>query len=224
MITLLLAATAAGLELPACSRLAPEPQGFHARGFGYVAEVFPPKSRHNASARPVVHFFSVNYAGHDWRVDAQRRWTATLPHESMPQAALVSMEGHVVTLDDYHQAGAVHALAIIDRGGRFVRSYALEELLEPAALALVPQSDCGRLWREGARFFFTGPANPTLYVLLSSQRVLQVALSTGELRRGGVSDYPELAEILSRSHPNEEAEIRALSLRFSSLSDFVPKN
>ena len=88
----------------------------------------------------------------------------------------------------------------------------------------MPQSDCGRLWREGARFFFTGPASPTLHVLRSSQRVLQVSLSTGELRRGGVSDYPELAEILSRSHPNEEAEIRALSLRFSSLSDFVPKD
>jgi hypothetical protein len=54
--------------------------------------------------------------------------------------------------------------------------------------------------------------------------LLQLALSTGELRRGAVPDYPELADILSRSHPNEEAEIRALSLRFSSLSDFVPKD
>ena len=95
-----------------CDRGAPQPLGFHARGFGHLAEVFPPKSRQNSGSRPVAYFYDVGYPGTEWRVDARRVWTAELVNLQMPQAALVSMAGDFVTLDDYHQAGMEHALVI----------------------------------------------------------------------------------------------------------------
>ena len=208
--------------VPACDRGAPQPLGFHSRGFGYVAEVFPPKSRHNRGSRPVAYLYEVGYPGSEWRVQARRLWTAALPHELMPQAALVSMAGQLVTLDDHHQAGAGPALVIYDLGGRLVRSFTLVQLLEPSDLARVTVSDCGRLWRERARFFFTSTGDAKLFVLLHWGRVLELRLATGELKRGLIASFPALRDIAARRFPNEETEVWMLSLRFSSLSDFVP--
>ena len=80
----------AQLDPPRCDRVGPQPVGFHARGFGYVAELFPPNSRHNPGTRPVAHFYEVE-SGIGWTVQAQRLWTAQLANEVMPQAALVSI-------------------------------------------------------------------------------------------------------------------------------------
>ncbi len=206
---------------PFCDRGAPQPIGFHARGFGYVAEVFPPKSRHNTGSRPIAYLYSVAYPGSEWRVDARRLWTAVLRNSQMPQSALVSMAGHVVALDDYYQSGGEHALDIYDVGGRFVRSYSLEQLLDAVDLARVTFSYCGRPWRDGAMFYFTTGDNARLYVLFPWQRVLELTLATGELRRGAVRDFPRLRDITARASPNEQAEPWSISLRFSSLTDFV---
>ena len=212
----------AHLDPPRCDRFAPQPLGFHARGFGYVAELFPPKSRHNTDARPVAYLYSVEHPGSAWTVRAQRLWKAQLANEVMPQAALVSMAGHVVTLDDHDEAGADHALVVYDPGGRLVRSFALQDLLGEADFLRTPRSDCGWLWRERARFFFTRTSDAKLYVLLASRRVLEVTLATGELKRGLTADYPSLVEIIQQDSPNEEAAIWALNLRFAALSDFIP--
>ncbi len=220
MATFALAAALTMATSLLCDRGAPEPVGFHARGFGYVAEVFPPKSRNNAGLRPRAYFYAVGYPGAEWRVDARRLWTAELTNQLMPQAAIVSMAGDLVTLDDYHGSGAEHAIVLYDVGGRFVRSYTLEQLLSSADLARVPVSDCGRLWREGAAFYFTAPPDAKLYVVLSWGRVLEVALSTGGLRRGTMADFPTLRSITTRTaFANERTEVWPLSLRFSSLTD-----
>lgn len=141
MVALLLTAVftiVADASLPICDKGAPEPLSFHARGFGYVAEVFPPKSRHNAGSRPVAYLYEVGYPGSEWRVQARRVWTAELAGRLMPQAALVSMAGYLVTLDDYYELGGDHALVIYDRDGRFVRSFTLGELGDqPEILLLV---------------------------------------------------------------------------------------
>jgi hypothetical protein len=39
----------------------PEPVGFRSRGFSYVAEVFPPKSRQNPSDKPVCYFYEMEF-------------------------------------------------------------------------------------------------------------------------------------------------------------------
>jgi len=37
----------------------PEPASFHSRGFSYVAEIFPLKSRHNATEKPFCYFYAM---------------------------------------------------------------------------------------------------------------------------------------------------------------------
>jgi hypothetical protein len=225
MMALLLAAVlgTASASLPTrCDRGAPQPVGFHARGFGYVAEVFPPKSRHNAGPRPIAYFYAVGYPGTEWRVDARRMWTGELANTQLPQAALVSMAGDFVTLDDYYQAGAEHAIVIYDRGGRLIRSFTLEQLLEPTDLARVPLSDCGRLWRDGTMSYFTSAPDAKLYVVFPWGRVLELTLASGALSRGELTDFATLRDITARRFPNEQAESWSLSLRFSSLTDLYP--
>jgi hypothetical protein len=220
MVMLLLAAVfgAAANEAvgASCDRFAPQPVGFHARGFGYVAEVFPPKSRQNAGSRPLAYFYEVGYPGAEWRV-----WTAELANPQMPQAALVSMAGDFVTLDDHYQAGGEHALVIYDRGGRLIRSFSLKQLLDTADLAQVPLSDCGLLWRDGTTFYFTGTPDAKLFVVLPWGRVLELTLATAELRRGVLADFATLREVTAGRFPNEHVESWSLSLRFSSITDMT---
>lgn len=218
MVALLLLAAFAS-----CDRGAPEPVSFHSRGFGYVAEIFPPKSRQNRGSQSVAYLYEMGYPGSDWSVQARRIWTANLAVQRMPLAALVSTAGHLVTLDDHYEYGGGNALAIYDRDGRFIRSFTLDELLERRDLAGVQWSDCGRAWRERVRFFFTTTGNAKLYMLLPSRRAIEVSLKTGALHRGAPDDFPALRAITARQFPNEETEVWATSLRFSSISDLLSK-
>ena len=224
MLPLLLTAVlgvAASAPMTRCDRGAPEPIGFHSRGFGYVAELFPPKSRRNPGTKPRAYLYTVAYPGREWRVEAHRLWTAELANALMPDAALVSAAGHVVTLDDYDGAGGNHALVVYATTGRLVRSFALEQLLG-AETSRVARADCGLLWREGTSFYFASQVDPKLYIVLPWNRVLEVTLSTGTLRRGILGDFPALREILKTQYPNELTEVWATSLRFSSLTDLDP--
>jgi hypothetical protein len=220
----MLALLLSSLTIASCDKPAPEPVSFHARGFGYVAEVFPPKSRQNRGSRPVAYLYEMGYPGNEWRVQARRVWTTELAPGVMPQAAIVSMAGHLVTLDDYYDTGGTNALVIYDRDGRFVRGYTLAQLLEPRDLEGVQWSDCGRAWRQGVRFFFTITDNPKLYALLPSRRAIELTLRSGQLRRGTITQFPSLVAIVARQFPNEETEVWVTSLRFSSISDLLSKH
>ena len=224
MLPLLLTAVlgvAASAPMTRCDRGAPEPIGFHSRGFGYVAELFPPKSRRNPGTKPRAYLYTVAYPGREWRVEAHRLWTVELANASMPDAALVSVDGRLVTLDDYDGAGGSNALVVFATTGKVVRSFALEQLLGVETSRVV-RSDCGFLWREGTSFYFAGREDPKLYVVLPWSRVLEVTLSTGMLRRGILGDFPALREVLKNQYPNELTEVWATSLRFSSLTDLNP--
>jgi hypothetical protein len=61
----------------------PEPMSFHSRGFGYVAEIFPPHSRQNSGDKPLCYFYELGYPGSDWRIDARLKWKAPLVNERM---------------------------------------------------------------------------------------------------------------------------------------------
>lgn len=203
-----------------CDRPGPQPVGFHSRGFSYVAEVFPPNARRNTSSQPRVYMYEVGYPGTRWQVDARRLWSTSLP--VMPQAAIVSMAGHVVMLDEHYQAGGEHALVILGLDGRLVRSFKLDDLLASADLERVEYSDCGRLWRNGAAFYFSRPPGAKLYVAFPWARVLEIDLSTGALKRGVARDFPTFVQITSARFPNELTESWPMTLRFSSLTDLVP--
>ena len=203
-----------------CDRPGPQPVGFHSRGFSYVAEVFPANARRNTDGQPRVYMYEVGYPGPRWQVDARRLWSAILP--VMPQAALVSMAGHLVMLDEHYQAGGEQALVVFGPDGRLVRTFALGDLLASADLEHVEYSDCGRLWRNGAAFYFARPPEAKLYVALPWGRVLEIDLSTGALKRGIARDFAGFGQITSTKFPNELTESWAINLRFSSLTDIVP--
>jgi hypothetical protein len=222
LIQTLLAAVAPGLAAPSvCDRGAPEPAGFHGRGFEYVAEVFPPRSRQNPGDRPVAFLYQVAYPGASWRVDARLIWKATLANGKMPEAALVSMSGEFITLDDYFQEGP--AIALYDRTGRQLRTYTVEQLFSAAQRAAIGRSDCGWEWREGARYYITAGQQPRLYILLRSNTVLAFSLRTGELQRDTLARFPELRQIQARESPNEETQVWRLNLRFSSITDLLAR-
>ncbi|MGH7470665.1 MAG: hypothetical protein ACRENP_22180 [Longimicrobiales bacterium] len=216
----LMAALAPGLAMPAvCSKFAPEPTGFHGRGFEYVAEVFPPRSRQNTSDKPVAYLYRIAYPGSTWRVDAQLIWKTALANAQMPEAALVSMNGEFITLDDYYQNGP--ALALYDRTGRHIRSYQVEQLLGATHLAGIERSDCGWLWRTDARYYILSTPQPRLYIVLRSNVVLELSLRTDRLQPGTLARFPELRAIMAGQAPSEETDVWRLNLRFSSITDIM---
>ena len=203
-----------------CDKPGPGPIAFHSRGFSHVAEVFPAKARRNSSDVARLYMYEVGYPGATWSVDARRRWIADLP--VMPQAAIVSMAGHVILLDEYYQGGGDHSLVVFSTDGKQVKSFSLDQLLAPADVQKVTVSDCGLLWRDAASFYFSDEPDAKLYVVLRWGRAVEVSLGTGAIRRGSRDEFATLRAILAQRFPNELAEVWPNSLRFSSLTDMMP--
>src|SRR5260221_6855804 len=79
----------------------PEPVSFHSRGFSYVAEVFPPKARNNATDQLIYFFYAMGYPGTGWKADAKLMWKGPLVNRAMPPEAVLSIGGDLVTLNEY---------------------------------------------------------------------------------------------------------------------------
>ena len=221
LASLLLASLGAGGRAArADSWPAPAPVSFHARGFGMVAEVFPPRSRQNPTDRPQCFFYEVAYPGTMWTVAPTLRWEGPLANERMPAAAVVSMEGELVTLDEYANQGFRHAVVIYDAKGALVRSWALEELLSAEELAALDRSAdrsvSSRWWRRAAELYFMRDPG-RFYVVPARGRTLEFALSTGALRAAPRAAFPALV----RPDVNARVEVWATSLRFSSITDLL---
>lgn len=219
MLAITFASLLAGWTI--CDRLAPEPRSFHSRGFDHVAEIFPPFSRQNSSARPMVYIYAVGYPGRRWDVSARLLTSATLPHETFPGEAVVSRAGDLVTLDEYYQSGQTNAVVLVDGAGSLIGAFALTDLLRDDEILSLERSDCGIHWRDGASYFFLLESEPRFYIALSGGLVLEFHLETGRFRRGRASAFPDLLQVMGRSFANERAEPWATSLRFSSITDLV---
>ncbi len=63
-----------------------------------------------------------------------------LVNAEMPYEAILSMDGHLVTLNEWHHAGYEHAVVIYDQGGKLVKSYALDQLLPQTDMHKFPES------------------------------------------------------------------------------------
>jgi hypothetical protein len=107
----------------------PEPTSFHSRGYGYVAEIFPPRSRQNPADLPLCYFYEIGHPGSDWRIDAKLKWAAPLVNETMPYQALISQAGDLVTLNDHGSVGYRNAIVIYDQLGHATKAYQLDDLL-----------------------------------------------------------------------------------------------
>ena len=199
---------------------APHPVSFHSRGFVYVAEIFPPKSRQNPDEKPVCYFYQMGYPGTAWDVAPTLKWTAGLVNEQMPYEAVVSMDGQLVTLNEWANVGFQNAVVIYDLNGKLVKSYDLDSLLPKEDVNNVERSESSRHWNRGARYYFLRePAR--LYILLSWQKVLGFSLEDGKFQYSNIDNFPDLAVLVGKQFVSEEAEVWATSLRFSSITDVV---
>jgi hypothetical protein len=201
---------------------APNPISFNSRGFGYVAEIFPPRSRQNPTEKPFCYFYEVGYPrGTEWKIDAKLKWKAPLVNDLMPYQALVSQQGRLVTLNDYGTLGYKNAVAIYSQTGALVRTYQLDELIPASDSAKIERSISSRWWTKDARYYFL--ENPgRLYVMLPWAKAVEFHLDTGRYKYGTLAQFSELAKVLTRGkNTNEETEIWATSLRFSSITDLM---
>jgi hypothetical protein len=197
-----------------------EPVSFHTRGFSYVAEVFPPKARHNATGKPVCYFYAIGYPGTDWKVDAKLVWKGPLVNPDMPYEAVLSMGGDLVTLNEYGHLGFENSVVIYSRQGKLVKAYSLDELIPAADVAGFERSVSSRYWNRKARYYFL--SDPLrFYVVLPQDKVVRFQLSDGQHRYGAISDFPEIAKVTANPSANELVEVWRTSLRFSSVTDVL---
>ncbi|HZF04478.1 MAG TPA: hypothetical protein VE932_09125 [Patescibacteria group bacterium] len=80
-----------------------------------------------------------------------------------PVEALVSNAGHLITFDNWHNAGYGAVVAIYDPSGRFVRSWRLEDLYDAKRIADIPRSVSSRWWRCAPRGFVDPPTQHQVY-------------------------------------------------------------
>ncbi len=198
----------------------PEPSSFHARGFSYVAEVFPVKSRNNTTEKPICYFYAMGYPGTGWKVDATLVWKGALVNRQMAHEAVVSMDGDLVTLNEYGRLGFENSVVIYGRQGKLVKAYSFDELISSAEASGFERSTSSRWWNKDAKYYFL--VNPgRFYIVLPADKVLRFQLSDGQHRYGAMSDFPELAKITANQYANERAEVWRTSLRFSSITDVL---
>jgi hypothetical protein len=201
---------------------APNPVSFNSRGFGYVAEIFPPRSRQNSTEKPLCYFYEVGYpGGTEWKVDAKLKWKAPLVNDLMPYQAVVSMQGWLVTLNEYGALGYKNAVAIYSQTGALVKTYPLDELIPASDRGKIETSMSSRWWNKNASYYFL--ENPErFYVVLPWGKLVEFHLRTGQYKYGPSDQFSELAKVLAKgNNTNEETEIWATSLRFSSITDLM---
>jgi hypothetical protein len=201
---------------------APEPVSFHSRGFGYVAEIFPPRSRQNPTEKPLCYFYEVGYGGGtEWKIDAKLKWKAPLANDRMPYQAVVSMQGRLVTLNEYGALGYKNAVVIYSQTGALVKTVQLDELIPASDRGKIETSISSSWWNKEAKYYFLDSPE-RLYVVLPWGNVAEFHLDTGRYKYGASTQFSELAKVLAKgNNANEETEVWATSLRFSSITDLM---
>jgi hypothetical protein len=196
----------------------PEPASFHARGMLLVAEIFPPASRQNSGARAQCYFYEVGYPGTRWDVKPRLKWQGQLANERMPVEALVSMDGWLVTLNEWGGTGKAHAIVVYDRRGRLAADWSGDQLFaDPALKSIVRErmSMSSIWWNEKAMYYFSR-AN-TLFIKVADGVVIRIDLSGGAYRVGPPSFFRDYAAVAADAAAL--TEVWKTSLRFSSITD-----
>jgi hypothetical protein len=95
------------------------------------------------AGRPATGLFYALQPDRSYRLVAE----VALANPVAPVSALVADDGHLVTLDNWHNMGFGKVVAVYAPDGRLVRRYELEALYPAAALARIPRTISSRHWR-----------------------------------------------------------------------------
>ena len=64
-----------------------------------------------------------------------------------PIEAMLANSGHLITFDNWHNAGYGKVIALYDPRGKLIKAYELEQLYDEARLGKIPMSISSRWWR-----------------------------------------------------------------------------
>src|SRR5437899_5368829 len=103
--------------------------------------------------------FYVRHGDRSYRLVAD----VALANPVAPVEALVSNTGHLITFDNWHNAGYGAVVAIYDPSGRLVRAWRLEDLYDAKRIADIPRSVSSRWWRCAPRGFVDPPTQHRVY-------------------------------------------------------------
>jgi hypothetical protein len=198
----------------------PEPASFHARGMSLVAEVFPPASRQNPGSHALCYFYEVGYPGTRWDIKPQLKWKRELANDRMPVEAIVSMDGWLVTFNDWGGMGKTHSIVVYDPGGRRVADWSGDQLFKDAALQKIARermSVSSIWWNEKAKYYFTRAS--ALFISLADNVVIRIDLAGGSYRVGVPATFRDYAIVSGDT--NGVTEVWKTSLRFSSITDLL---
>jgi hypothetical protein len=104
----------------------------------------------------------------------------TLVHPVSPLNALVSDDGHFVTLDNWHNVGYGKVVAIYAPSGTLVRAYDLTDLYPKEKLEKIPRSISSRYWRC-APLHFVEREQKSIYVPEALGGYFVFTLATGSM-------------------------------------------
>src|SRR5262249_10991810 len=111
-----------------------EPARFPARGLALVAGGFSPPSRHDSRSHALCYFYEVGYPGIRWDLTPRLKWKRELANDRMPVEAIVSMDGWLVTFNDWGGMGMAHSIVLYDPRGRLVADWSGDQLFAHPAL------------------------------------------------------------------------------------------
>jgi hypothetical protein len=103
--------------------------------------------------------------------------SARLLNPVAPVDFFVSNDGHLVTIDNWHNRGYGIVVAVYDAAGKPVKAYTLADIFTRAEIDATPRSVSSIAWHSGPAYI--NQDQRTLYLMVASGRDLVVGLETG---------------------------------------------
>ena len=97
-----------------------------------------------------------------------------------PVDALVSIAGHLITFDNWHNIGYGRVVAIYGPHGKLIAAYDLEQLYPPDRLSRLPMSVSSRWWRCSARGYVDPGKETAVFVTERLGGTFVFELATGK--------------------------------------------
>jgi hypothetical protein len=113
--------------------------------------------------------------------------TVELLNPVAPAEFFVSNNGHLATIDNWHNRGYGSVIAVYDPKGNLLKAYALADLFSQVEIGAFPHSVSSAHWHRGP--VYINQDQRTLYAMIESGRDLVIGLETGRFAycetRGG---------------------------------------
>jgi hypothetical protein len=103
--------------------------------------------------------------------------TPTLLNPVAPVQFFVSNDGHLATIDNWHNVGHGVVVAVYNVQGDLLKAYRLADLFSPTEIKAFPLSVSSRHWHQGP--VYINRDQRTLYMMVESGRDLVIGLETG---------------------------------------------